>query len=137
MRQHLLKISDIGGGLLGGQTGASDLLGFGEPALKADDQGEVIPGATVKSLAATLRREAIGGVPDAPAVEQRLESSDEFEPSIGRADRERPEDPVGEGAHRIVVIGERREDSDLGIGVNAPLRIEQAADIQRPTGLLR
>src|SRR5579859_7469632 len=33
--------------------------------------------------------EAIGRVPDAPAVEQRLERGDELEPPVGRALRER------------------------------------------------
>jgi hypothetical protein len=39
--------------------------------LAADDEGEVIPGVTVKSLAAALRREAIGGVPKIGALVRR------------------------------------------------------------------
>jgi hypothetical protein len=71
-----------------GPTGVAELVGSTDPAAKspawnatdfgdinalscptqstclaADDEGEVIPGVTVKSLAATLRREAIGGIP--------------------------------------------------------------------------
>lgn len=58
-----------------------------------------------------VHAEAVGGVTDAPAVQQRLKRRHELEPAVGCAHRERTEHPVGERAHRIVVVREGGEDS--------------------------
>src|SRR5665213_2103863 len=43
MGEHLLQIGDIGGGLIGRQIGARDVLGLRETALQADDECQILP----------------------------------------------------------------------------------------------
>src|ERR1700681_3291058 len=81
--------------------------------------------------------EAFGGLADTPAVKEGLERCDELQPTVRRPHGQRAEHPVYKGPHRVEIVGERREDPDLGDGVHRPPRVELATHLECATRLLR
>ncbi len=94
VRQHLPQIGDIGGGFVGRQIGAGDVLGLGEAALQADHKREVLPHPRIdRRMRRGAAQRGLGLAADSSTARKRVRDS-----TIPKARRERSSARSGNSA---------------------------------------